>query len=190
MINESWHVTFGWAHWPMAVSRCMVECLLFYEYLLILYSQGSIAWSLKNVWQPYSLILSPDPQAMIPHLNVNKQRDITTPSIAFFRDGYSKQRHVDMLSLVSKKLNLCPIMLASRGVNPLATSHTVEHLLCIWLSSCSHDKPILNLISFYLNKIYIFWNPWWPSKNVFLILEEKKIYLRLCLGSVTLQDFS
>ena len=38
------------AHWPVAVSRCMVECLLFYAFLVILYSQGSIAWSLKNVW--------------------------------------------------------------------------------------------------------------------------------------------
>ena len=33
-------------HWPMAVLRC----LLFYALLLILYSQGSIAWSLENVW--------------------------------------------------------------------------------------------------------------------------------------------
>ena len=32
-----------------------------------------------------------------------------------------------MLSLVFKNLNLCPVMPASRGVNPLATSHTAEH---------------------------------------------------------------
>ena len=38
------------AHWPMADSRCMVECLLFYAFLLILYSQGLISWSLENVW--------------------------------------------------------------------------------------------------------------------------------------------
>ena len=34
---------------------------------------------------------------------------------------YLKQRQVDMLSLVYKKLNLCPVMTASRGFNPLAT---------------------------------------------------------------------
>ena len=41
---------FCFSHWPMAVSRCMVECLLFYAFFFILYSQGSIAWSLKNTW--------------------------------------------------------------------------------------------------------------------------------------------
>ena len=73
---------------------------------------------------------------------------------------YLKQGQVDMLSLVFKKLNLCPVMPASRGVNPLATSHTVEHLSSICLSSWSHDQPILYLISHCLNKIYIAWNPW------------------------------
>ena len=38
------------AHWPMAVSRCMVKCLSLYAFPLIPYSQGSIAWSLENVW--------------------------------------------------------------------------------------------------------------------------------------------
>ena len=71
-----WHMTC--AHWPMAVSRCMVECLSFHTFLFLPYSQGSIAWSLENVWLPYSSILSPDPQAMIPDLNVNKQRNSTT----------------------------------------------------------------------------------------------------------------
>ena len=38
-----------YTHWHMDVSRCMVGCLSFYDFLLILYSQGLIAWSLKNV---------------------------------------------------------------------------------------------------------------------------------------------
>ena len=63
-----------------------------------------------------------------------------------------------MLSLVFKKLNLCPVMPASRGVNPLATSHTVEHLSSICLHSWSHDKPIFYLIYHCLNKIDIAWN--------------------------------
>ena len=65
-------------HWPIAVSRCMVEGLLFYALLLILYSQGSIAWSLENVCLPYSWILSPDPKAMITDLNINKHKNNTT----------------------------------------------------------------------------------------------------------------
>ena len=40
---------------------------------LILWSQGSIAWSLQNDWLPSSWILNPDPQAMNPDFNVNKQ---------------------------------------------------------------------------------------------------------------------
>ena len=70
---------------------------------------------------------------------------------------YLKQKQVDMLSLV---FNLCPVMPASRGVNPLATSHTVEHLSSICLRSWSHDQPILYLIYHCLNKIDIAWNPW------------------------------
>ena len=46
----------------------------------------------------------------------------------FTEIGYFKQRQVDMQSIVFKKLNLCPVMLASRDVNPLATVHTIEHL--------------------------------------------------------------
>ena len=41
---------------------------------------------------------------------------------------YLKQKQVDILSLVFKKLNLCQVMAASLGVNPPATSHTVEQL--------------------------------------------------------------
>ena len=57
-----------------------------------------------------------------------------------------------MLSLVFKKLNLCPVMPASRGVNPLATSNTVEYSSRICLHSWSHDKPILFLIREALKK--------------------------------------
>ena len=55
---------------------------------------------------------------------------------------YLKQRKEDILSLVFKKLNLCPFMPASRGVNPLATLH-----------SWSHDKLNLNLINHCLTKL-------------------------------------
>ena len=72
---------------------------------------------------------------------------------------YLKQRQVDMLSLVFKKLNLCPVMPASRGVNPLATSHTVEHLSSICLHNRNYDKLILYFLSHCLNKIDIVWNP-------------------------------
>ena len=54
-----------------------VECLLIYVFLLVLYNQESINYSLENVWKVYSGILSPDPQAMIPDLNVKKQRSST-----------------------------------------------------------------------------------------------------------------
>ena len=43
-------------------------------------------------------------------------------------------------------------MPASRGVNPLATSHTAEHLSIVSLHICSHKKPIFYLISRCLNK--------------------------------------
>ena len=77
---------------------------------------------------------------MIPDLNVNKHRKSTTLG------QHILQRQEDILSLVFKKLNLCPVMPASRGVNQLATSHTVEHLSSLCLQSWSHDKPILYLI--------------------------------------------
>ena len=82
---------------------------------------------------------------------------------------YLKQRQVDIMSLVLKRLNLCPVMPASWGVNPLVTSHTVEHLSSICLHNRSHDKPIVYFISHCMNKIYIVWNPWKKKKkNVFL----------------------
>ena len=40
---------------------------------------------------------------------------------------YLKKSQEDMMSLVFKKLNLCPVMPASWGVNPLATSHATSH---------------------------------------------------------------
>ena len=90
----------------------------------------------------------------------NNKKQYNTRTIHFSEIVYLKQRQVDMLSSVLKKLNLCPVILASRGVNPLATSHTVEHLSSLCLSSWSHDKPILYLIYHCLNKIGIPWNPW------------------------------
>ena len=43
-------------------------------------------------------------------------------------------------------------MPASQGVNPLVTSHTVEHLSSIYLHSWSHDKTIMFLIYHCLKK--------------------------------------
>ena len=68
---------------------------------------------------------------------------------------YLKQRKEDMLNSVFQKLNICPFMPASRGVNPLTTSHTVEHSSSICLHSWSHDKVNLYLINHCLNKIDI-----------------------------------
>ena len=73
---------------------------------------------------------------MIPDLNVNKQRNSTTLRRHIFTEiVYLKQRQEYVLSLVFKKLNLCPVMPASRAVNPLATSHTVENFSSICLHS-------------------------------------------------------
>ena len=47
----------GNTHWSMPVSKCMVECLSFYKFLLILYSQGSIVWSLECL---IALFLNPE----------------------------------------------------------------------------------------------------------------------------------
>ena len=80
-----------------------------------------------------------------------------------------------MLSLVFKKLNLYPIMPASRGVNPLATSHNVENLSSISLYSWSHDTPILYLIYHCLNKIDIAWNLLKNIKKKFFTTAKKKL---------------
>ena len=131
------------AHWPMFVSRCMVECQSFYAFLLILYSQGSVASS-HDSWFKCQ--------------QTKKQYNIRITH--FTEIVYLKQRKEDMLSLVFKKLNISPFMPASRGVNPLTTSHTVEHLWSICLHSWSHDKPNLYFIYYCFNKIEIAWYLW------------------------------
>ena len=62
---------------------------------------------------------------MIPDLNVNKET-VQHLGETICRDCLFKAKTGRMLSLVFKKQNLCPVMPASRGVNLLATSHTVE----------------------------------------------------------------
>ena len=80
---------------------------------------------------------------MIPDLNVNNQRkQYNTRATLFTKIVYLKQRQEHMLSLVFKKLNLSPVMPASRGINQLAISHTSEHLSIICLNSWSHEKTI------------------------------------------------
>ena len=105
--------------------------------MFIFYIQGSIAWPLENVRYPYSWNLSPGPQALIPDLNVNKQRN-SNRATHFTEIIYLKQRHTDMMSLVFKKQNLCPVMPASWGGNSLTTSHTVEHLSSIHKDRQTH----------------------------------------------------
>ena len=75
-------------------------------------------------------------------ISINKET-VQHYGMTFKKKFYLKQKQVDMLSLAFKKLNLCPVMPASGGVNPLATSHTVEHLPIIYINSWSQDKPIL-----------------------------------------------
>ena len=78
-------------------------------------------------------------------------------------------------------------MPASRGVNPLATSHTVEHLSSTCLHNWSHDKPIFYFISLSFKKK--FGTPQnINKKNVFLILQKKGTRFRLYIVDVTLQD--
>ena len=86
-----------------------------------------------------------------------------------------------MLSLVFKKLNICSFMPASRGVNPLATSHTVEHLSGTCLHSCSHDKLILYLICHWLNEIKTLLEPLLTIKKCFLMLHKKEFTSGLIL---------
>ena len=91
-----------------------------------------------------------------------------------------------MLSSVFKKLNLCPFMPASRGVNPLATSRTVEHLSSICLHSWSHDKLNLYLNYHCLNRHCL--EPLITiNKNVFLNAAKKYLTSDFIL-EMTLQD--
>ena len=90
---------------------------------------------------------------------------------------YLKQRQADILSLVFKNLNLCSVMPASWGVNPLATSHTVERLSSTCLHNRSYEKPILYFISHCLNKIDMVWNPGKQSKKLFLIMHKKDYFI-------------
>ena len=120
---------------------------------------------------------------MIPDLNLNKQRIRATH---FTEIVYLKQRQE--FGLVAKNLNLCPVMPASRRVNPPATSHTAEHLASICLHSWSHDKPIFYFISHFLNKKRHCLEPLITIKYVFFNTAITVIYFRLYLGNVTLQD--
>ena len=151
--------------------QARISCLVFREWIIAIFLNPDSWSSSHNSWFKY--------QQTKKEYNT-KATHIT--AIVFF-----KQRQEDMLCLVCKKLYLCPVMPASRGVNPLATSHTVEHLSRISLHIWRHDKPILNLIYHFLNKIDIAWNLWQQSKN-FLILQKKVINLDLYLGDVTLQN--
>ena len=74
-------------------------------------------------------------------------------------------------------------MPASRGVNPLATSHAVEHLSGLCLNSWSHDKPILYLINECLNKIDIACIPD-NNQKTFFNTAKKVIYFRLYFGYI------
>ena len=78
-------------------------------------------------------------------------------------------------------------MPASWGINPLAISHTVEHLSSICLHSWNHDKPILYLIYHCLNKIDIAWNLLKQSKT-FFNTAKKVNNCSHYLGDVTLED--
>ena len=73
---------------------------------------------------PILLCIFVDP--LYPRINCLVLRECLTH---FTEIVYLKQRQEDMLSLVFKKLTLCPVMPASRGVNPLATSHTADYIV-------------------------------------------------------------
>ena len=86
-----------------------VNCLVFREFLI-------------------ALFLNPESQSSSHDSSLKCQptkKHYNTRATHFTEIVYLKQRQEDMLSLVFKKLNLCPVMPASRGVNPCATSHTV-----------------------------------------------------------------
>ena len=105
-------------HWPMAVSRCMVECLSFYAFSLILYSQGSIATALflnseSGSWSHDSWFECQQ-----------TKKQYNTRTMHFTEIVYLKQRQKDMLNLVFRKENLCPFFSRPLGVSthlPLPT---------------------------------------------------------------------
>ena len=60
------------------------------------------------------------------------------------------------MSIVIEKLNLCPVILASRTVNPLWTSHTVEHLSSICLQVVANIRIFKYICEYSLQIIFIF----------------------------------
>ena len=124
--------------------QARINCLVFRECLTALFPNPESWSSSHDSW----------------FICQQTKKPYNTSAAHFTKIVYLKQRQEDILSLVFKKLNLCSVMPASRGVNPLATSHTVEHLSSICLHSWSCDKPILYLIYHCLNKIYIACNLW------------------------------
>ena len=70
-------------------------------------------------------------------------------------------------------------MPASRGVNPLATSHTVEHLSSVCQHSWSHDKTILYLIDHCFKKYTVlekcFFNTAKKSNDIWIEICDVKI---------------
>ena len=90
-------------------------------------------------------------------MSTNKET-VNTRATHFTDIVYLKQRQVEMLSLVFKK-NISSVMPASWGFNPLATSHTLEHLLGTCLHNRGHEKHIWYFIWHCLNKIDMVWNP-------------------------------
>ena len=64
---------------------------------------------------------------MIPDLIVNKEKNSTSLGRYILQGLSIKSKDRKNAELSFEKLNLCPVMPASRRVNPLATSHTVEH---------------------------------------------------------------
>ena len=64
-------------------------------------------------------------------------------------------------------------MPASSSVNPLTTSHKVEHLSSTFLHNRSHDKTILYFISHCLNKNTLFGTPVNKQKTFFNTAKKK-----------------
>ena len=94
-----------------------INCLAFRECLIVLFLNPESWSSSHDSWFKCQ----------------QTKKQYNTRATQFTEIVYLKQWQEDMMSVVFKKLNLCPVMPASRGVNPLATSHTVEHLSSICL---------------------------------------------------------